>query len=197
MKRRNRPQGPRRGFTLIELIVATMILALIVLLGYPALQKLIPRSKLTGIARETTNGLRLARYQAIKNSRPTVYMIDPATRQILSWVDDNDDGVLDSATAEVLLRTTLRAGLYMVVPTGATGGPVDGFDGTTMARFNGDGSVDAVGAYRFADDRNAVDARNFLEVGVRPRSVARVEIRKWDGTKWKAQDEGQDPWVWY
>ncbi|MFQ5527256.1 MAG: GspH/FimT family pseudopilin [Thermoanaerobaculia bacterium] len=196
MTRRSRTTGPRRGFTLIELIVVMMVLALLVTIGFPALQNQIRRSKMMGIAQEATNGLRLARYQAIKNSRPTVYSIDPTTRQILSWVDDNDDGIQDLGE-EVLMRTTLRAGLYVLDPPGSMGGPIDGFNGTNMARFNADGSVDAIGGYRFADDSVAVDARNFLEVGVRPRSVARVEIRKWDGTGWWGQDEGPNPWVWY
>ncbi len=189
-------RSSRRGFTLIELIVVMMVLAMLVTIGFPALQNQIRRSKMMGIATETTNGLRLARYQAIKNSRSTVYSLNPANREILSWVDDNDDGILD-AGEEVLIRTTLRAGLYVMNPPGSMGGPIEGFNGTTMVRFNADGSVDAIGAYRFADDAVAVDARNFLEVGVRPRSVARVEIRKWDGAAWWGQDEGTNPWVWY
>ena len=88
MNRRN-AAGPRRGFTLIELIVVTMILALLVTIGFPALQNQIRRSKMMGIAREATNGLRLARFQAIKNSRPTVYSIDPATRDLRNAMNED------------------------------------------------------------------------------------------------------------
>ena len=196
MKERTANAQSRAGFTLIELMVVMALAALLLTMGFPALQNQIRRSRMMGIARETTNGLRLARFQAIKNSRPTVYSINPASREILSWVDDNDDGLLDVGE-EVLMRTTLKAGLYIMNPPGSLGGPIDGFDGSNMVRFNGDGSVDAIGAYRFADDATAVDARNFLEVGVRPRSVARVEILKWDGVAWWGQDEGEHPWVWY
>lgn len=186
-------KSARCGFTLLELMVVLALVSMIVLFGYPALDKLINRSRLLGVATEATNGLRLARYQAIKHSRPTIYSIDPATRQILSWVDDNDDGLLD-AGEQILTRTSLQAGLYIGKPATATGGAIDGFDGTTMARFNPDGSVDAVGAYRLCDHPN--NPRNFLEVAVRPRSVARIEIKKWDGAKWWGRDEGPNPWVW-
>ncbi|MCP4202633.1 MAG: hypothetical protein GY769_11945 [bacterium] len=179
---------------MIELMIVMALVALIVLIGFPALDKLINRNKLMGTATETTNGLRLARYQALKNSRPTVYSIDGGTREILSWVDDNDDGLLDVGE-EVLMRTTLQAGLYIGKPAAALGGAIWGFDGTTKARFNADGSVDAVGGYRLCD--HPANPRNFLEVSVQPRSVARIEIRKWDGAKWWARDEGPHPWVWY
>ena len=173
-----------------------MVVALLVTIGFPALQNQIRRGKMMGIAREATNALRLARYQAIKTSGPTVFWLDPATREILSWVDSDDDGALDLGE-EVLMRTVLSAGVYVVNPPGSLGGPVDGFNGTNMVRFNADGSVDAIGAYRFADEALAVNGRNFLEVGVRPRSVGRVEIKKWDGALWWGQDEGPEPWVWY
>ncbi len=65
--------------------------------------------------------------------------------------------------------------------------------GTTgLARFNSDGSVDATGAFRYADQRG-----NFLEVRIDPRAVARVKVRKWDGTSWFARDESPGPWIWY
>lgn len=194
MNTRNTRTAYRRGFTLIELMIVMLLVGMIVLFGFPALDKLINRNKLMGVATEATNGLRLARYQAIKNSRPTVYSINPGTREILSWVDDNDDGLPDVGE-EVLMRTTLQAGLYIGGPGGPEGAPIDGFEGTTMARFNADGSVDAVGAYRICD--HPAEPRNFLEVAVRPRSVARIEIRKWDGAKWWGSDEGPNPWIWY
>jgi prepilin-type N-terminal cleavage/methylation domain-containing protein len=193
MNHPQRTEAADRGFTLLELLVVLALISMIVLVGYPALNKMINRNRLLGVATEATNGLRLARYQAIKNSRPTVYSIDPDTREILSWVDDDDDGELD-AGEQVLMRTTLQAGLYIGKPPAADGDPIDGFDGTTMARFNPDGSVDSVGAYRLCDHPD--NPRNFLEVGVRPRSVARVEIKKWDGAYWWGRDEGLNPWVW-
>lgn len=194
MKPRNSKSTASQGFTLLELLVVLALVSIIVLWGLPALDKMITRSRLLGVATEATNGLRLARYQAIKNSRPTIYSIDPVSREILSWVDDNDDGVLDVGE-QVLMRTSLLAGLYIGKPATASGGAIDGFDGTHMARFNSDGSVDAVGAYRLCDHPD--NPRNFLEVGVRPRSVARVEIRKWDGALWWGSDQGPNPWVWY
>lgn len=195
MKRRKNESG-RLGFTLIELIIVMAVVAVIALFGYPALDKLINRNKLLGVATETSHGLRLARYQAIKNSRPTIYSINAGTRLIESWVDDNDDGNLD-AGEEVLIRTTLQAGLYLGKPILASGGAVWGFEGSTKASFNPDGSVDAVGGFRFCDHPD--NPRNFLEVAVQPRSVARVEIRKWYNAtnKWWGRDEGPHPWVWY
>lgn len=194
MDLRKQADAAQRGFTLLEALVVLALISMVVLFGYPALDKQINRSRLMGVATETTNGLRLARYQAIKNSRPTVFWMNPGpgpgAREILSWVDNDDDGELD-AGEQVLQRTTLLAGLYFGSPVGPA---VDGFDGTAKARFNTDGSVDVVGAYRLCDHPD--NPRNYLEIGVRPRSVARVEVKKWDGTNWWGRDEGPNPWVW-
>jgi len=191
----NRKKG--RGFTLLELLVVAALVAMISLFGFPALYKQIKRRQLEGFATESANSIRLARYQAIKTGRPTTYSMNPVNREILSWVDEDDDAALD-AGERVIIRTTMKSGVNLCKPATATGGVIDGFGPTPlMVRFNTDGSVDAVGAFRLCDHGSTIEARNFLEVRVRPRSVARVEINKWDGTLWWGRDEGPSPWVWY
>lgn len=187
----------RAGFTLLELLVVLALMAVLFGLGLPALKNMIDREKLLGAAREISVVMRNARLEAIKGSGATTVAvdIDPSTRTILSFVDDDDDAVLD-AGERVLSYSTLTAGVYFKAPTGSgIDDVVDGLErtGTTgVARFNADGSVDAVGAFRYADQRG-----NFLEVRVDPRSVARVKIRKWDGTDWFSRDESPGPWYWH
>lgn len=193
----------RTGFTLIEMTIVGALLAILVTMGFPALQNQIRRSRVIGIVNETTNGLRLAKYQAIKTNRPTVYWINPVSREVLSWVDDNDDGNFQ-AGEKVLQRTTLAAGLYLNDPDDMTPdvtvldykpGPIFGFTGD-KTRYNSDGSVDEEGGFRFADHTDAARARNFVQVTVRPIAVGRVEVKKWQNGGWWAEDEGDQKWVW-
>lgn len=192
-----RSSGRARGFTLIELLLTLTIMSILMGLGLPALQNMIGREKLLGAAREISVSMRNARLEAIKTSGPTVVAldIDPLRRTVTSFADDNDDGVYD-AGERLLSRTTVTAGVHFTAPSGSgINDVVDGFEkvGTAgIARFNADGSIDAVGAFRYADTRG-----NFLEVRVEPLSVARVKIRKWDGTDWYAKDETHGPWIWY
>jgi len=192
-----RSSGRSHGFTLIELLLTLTIMSVLMGLGLPALQNMIGREKLLGAAREISVSMRNARLEAIKTSGPTAVAldIDPTRRTVTSFVDDDDDGVYDAGERLLSLRT-VTAGVDLTAPTGSgINDVIDGFEkiGTAgVARFNADGSIDAVGAFRYADTRG-----NFFEVRAEPLSVARVKIRKWDGTDWYAKDESDGPWVWH
>ena len=191
-----RASVPRRGFSLIELLLTLTVMSILIGLGVPALRNFIHREKLLGAAREISVSLRNARLEAIKTNGATAVAVDvnPAVRTITSFVDDDDDGTFD-AGERLISRRTLTGGVYFSSPAGnGINDVVDGFQkaGTVgIARFNADGSVDAIGAFRYADARG-----NFLEIRIDPVSVARVKIRKWDGTTWYARDESPGPWKW-
>ena len=187
----------RSGFTLIELLLTLTLMSILMGLGLPALQNMIGREKLLGASREIAVVMRSARLEAIKTKGATVFLVDTdkSKRTVMSYVDEDDDGVLDLGE-RVLHRNTVGAGVYFAAPSGtAITDVIDGLEksGTQgLVRFNSDGSVDATGAIRYADSRG-----NFLEVRIEPVSVARVKIRKWDGTGWYGKDDMDGPWVWY
>ena len=62
-----------------------------------------------------------------------------------------------------------------------------------IAYFSIDGTVADDGAFRIADERG-----NFLEARIAAATTARVELRKWEGSEWKEQGEGEEgAWTWH
>ena len=195
------------GFTLIELLVIIAIVMVLALFTWPALDKMILRSRLQGFATEVGATMQRARLEAVKRSVPVVVRLDFATDEMVVFVDVDGDGAftpdntvpLGEADFE-LLRRPKPSHIAFAGPTGGEEG-ADTVDGFTVnpedsslpnqAVFNPDGSIDAVGGFRFADARG-----NFLELRVSPQATARMELLKWDGTGWRAQREGGEPWEW-
>ena len=61
-----------------------------------------------------------------------------------------------------------------------------------IAYFGIDGTVGDNGAFRIADERG-----NYLEARIAAATTARVELRKWEGSEWREQGEGeQGAWSW-
>lgn len=187
---------PRRasGLTLVEVLVSLAVLGLMTGIGYPVIQNLMHRAKIDSSARETAGFMRLARLEAIRNSRPVMVVADADNREIVVFVDENFD-VLYGPEDQMIGRKDLPAGVFYLEPGGATGvDSVDGFiiDGSlAQAVFLANGSAQANGALRFGDERG-----NYLEVRVEPFTTAQVTIRKWNGAAWLAQGEGGTTWTW-
>lgn len=68
---------------------------------------------------------------------------------------------------------------------------VDGFGDSDEARFTFAGGVVEAGAFRIAGPR-----QSFVEIRIDPPATARVEIRKWDGTAFRSQGQGETSWKW-
>lgn len=213
--RRTRPVGGQ-GFTLIELLVIIAIIMILALFTWPALHKMIIRSKLQGFATEVSSALNRARLESVKRSVPAVVRLDFATDELVVFVDVDGDGAFtpDPGVAQgladfELLRRPRPSRIVFAGPLNGVEGTdtVDGFtvnpEDNSLPRqavFNPDGSVADVGGFRFADVRG-----NVLEVRVEPQATARVELRKWDpawtdpedsDNHFRAQREGGEPWEW-
>ena len=193
MREGGRP-GKSRGITFLEVLLGLAILAVMAGLAYPALQRLIHRSALQGVANETAVLMRLARLEAIRGGRPARVEIHPGRREVSAFFDEDADGVRDASERRLGLRQ-LPAGIDFAAPPDLTGlNSVDGLEKDAQrawATFNPDGSAIAEGALRFGDRRD-----NYLETRLAPRTNARVVIRKWDGAAWREEGEGGVPWGW-
>jgi type IV fimbrial biogenesis protein FimT len=68
---------PRRqnGFTLIELMIAVAVLAVIVTLGAPSFQTLIQNTRLRTTAEAILNGLQLARAEAVRRNTNVSFVL--------------------------------------------------------------------------------------------------------------------------
>ncbi len=215
---RRHPLRPASGFTLIEMIVIVLVLGIAAGLGFPTVLRVVHQVRVTTHLREASALVQQARLEAIRRGRPVVVEIDAANREMFAYADldgvnpgdpsngefDPQDGAPARTTDYQLRRLMVRGDLEFKEPGGQTGlNSLDGFVNPNMpdqrAIFLSDGSLEAAGAFRFADARG-----NYLEIRIAPAATGKVQLRKydpaldvnWDGTHWYAQGEVSKGWKW-
>lgn len=95
-----RPRAARRGYTLLEMIIVLAILAFMVGLSWPAVQKMARRSRASNAAKQVRNALVEARLLAIETGTIQVFRFQPgAGRFEVAPKQEEDSGpaVLRSA----------------------------------------------------------------------------------------------------
>jgi prepilin-type N-terminal cleavage/methylation domain-containing protein len=216
--------GPEPGFTLLEMLVVMLILLILAVFGFPALQELFTRSKLQGSAREISIHLGSSRIAAMRLGRNVVVKPVFSEQRLVSFVDDNENFVHDTGEQVIsslsVPGTGSDLGVYMQGPDGVAptdDDPAQAIDGFTdiegegeddptlhLAGFEPDGSVRDPGAFRISD---RATPPNVFEVRIDPPATARVEILKYvfgraDGLRpgtppgsWFGQ--GGNQWEWY
>ena len=100
------------GFTLIEMMLAISVLAVLLAVGVPNFRDFVRNSRMTSAANDVLSDFNLARSEAVKRRVPVTLCkwdgADCATddtdpfRQWIIFVDDDDDGINDSG--ELVLR---------------------------------------------------------------------------------------------
>ncbi len=102
------------GFTLIELMIVIVIVAIFVTVGVPSFQNLIRENRLATQANELVSSLHFARSEAIKRRLPvaicrtangTACVTGGAASWETGWlvfVDDDDNGVFNAVTEQLL-----------------------------------------------------------------------------------------------
>lgn len=211
-----RPRVPPGGFTLIEMLIVMVLLAILLTMGYASLQNSIHRANLVGAAEQVASLFRLARYEAIKRGQPVRWRAEfgasseGSAREVFVFVDKDDppDNTYDPTRDGPKVGSyALPQGVLMSGPGSATDGDASWhkdltYDGpTTQARatFSPDGSVDVTGSIRLRDVRG-----NILEVRISPQSTARTAIRKYfgdpsagdDPTQYFENGEAGNVWQW-
>jgi prepilin-type N-terminal cleavage/methylation domain-containing protein len=203
----------RRGFTLFELLIVITLIGIMSTLFAPNFLRLVQRSKLTGMAQQTENLMRMARQYAIRHNVPAVVRADLTGEQVIAFVDVDGPnlgtpsdlifnpvaGQPHRATDFELARYILPSAVYFDAPAadpfgdGAISGFLPAVAGENVAVFRPDGSADSAGAFRFADAFG-----NYLEVRVDPPITGRVRIRKFDDVDvaWYIRNETDKPWKW-
>lgn len=200
-----------RGFTLFELLIVVAIIGIMALIVAPNFLRLVQRSKLTGIAQETSILMRLARQYSIRYNTPAVVRADLGNGQVIAFVDvdgpalgDDPDSIFNPVAGQPHRATDFEIGRYTLpsrvtfdAPPADADGPVTGFSdiaGERVAVFLPNGSVDEEGAIRFADPFG-----NYLEARVAPQFTGRVHVRKYndDDDAWYHRNEAGKPWEWY
>lgn len=117
-----------RGFTLIELMTAVVVLAIILVLAVPSLGGFIRSSKVRSAQSELVASLMLARSEATRRGAAvSVAASAPAAGSEFSagwtvWVDANADGVVDPT--ETVIRRYADISSAVVIGSSAGNAPV-------------------------------------------------------------------------
>lgn len=206
-----RPPFRTRGFTLIELLVVIAMVAIIVLISFPAIDRMLQRGKIEGAVRTTKSMMQIARLESIKRSLPVLVEADFDSNQVIAFTDMNSTGGLfEEGTDRLLSRMRLPSGVFFhgeEDPDPKGPNALINFDSNTCSgcpaggwvQFNPDGSASLVGAIRLADGRG-----NYLEVAVTTMATGKVEIRKHDPVNDRYYVQGEVPrgtrgvtWEWF
>ena len=84
----------RQGFTLVELLIATVILGILAeIMAHNLLSQMALR-RLNGASRQLAWDLREARIQAVKSNQ-RIKVVFPDQHRYTIWIDSNDDGVIN------------------------------------------------------------------------------------------------------
>lgn len=154
----------QRGFTLIELMVTLVVLAILAAVGVPSFQNMMKDNRRTTQINELVSGLNLARSEATKSSSTVAFCpsADEATCSggtfDAGWIifinlDSDTPPAVD--VGETILRThsgTTGSGTSLR----ATGGF------TTGMNYLASGRPDVFGDITYCDDRGAGQARNVV-----------------------------------
>lgn len=123
---------PQRGFTLIELMVAIAVLAVILLLAVPGFRQMLEAQRLRATTFDMMTDLTLARSEALKRGKDVT--LKPVT--VGNWVDGWRVLV---GTEEVSKRSPVGGGVSFVSAPGSvifeSSGRVSPSSSTTTVRF--------------------------------------------------------------
>jgi type IV fimbrial biogenesis protein FimT len=123
--------GQSRGFTLIELMVALAIAALLLLLGMPSFTTFVRNSEIRSTSESLINGLRAATTEAANRNRAVTFELASATGADWKiWVFE-ENGVTKKTIQEYSKKEAGSSSKVTVKPAGQV-----------TVRFNGLGRVD-------------------------------------------------------
>lgn len=138
---RMRSQQASSGFTLIEMMVTVVVLAILTLLAMPSMSTWIRTSKVRSVAESLQNGLRQAQNESVQRSRQTVFSLTDDKPHIgATDMTAKEDGVNWSVNALKLMETGesssfVTAGILTDVGSGVA------IDGPASICFNSVGRV--------------------------------------------------------
>jgi type IV fimbrial biogenesis protein FimT len=126
----------QRGFTLVELMVAVLVMAIVVAFAVPGFESVVNGSRLTGAANEMLASLQSARMEAIRRNRRTVLCLSRNANSAnptcapdnaadasgwITFVDLNRNGTYDDGAAALLRTTTAHEAVRILASNGVPG----------------------------------------------------------------------------
>jgi prepilin-type N-terminal cleavage/methylation domain-containing protein len=177
------PRRGLQGFTLIEVLVTIIIMAILAGLAIPGFSRWLPNYRLKGAARDLYSNLQIAKAGAIRDRAKWAVLFDAAQRtyQIV--------GGYGSATPVVHKTVTLadygsgvsygHGSATKSVSGGSLGGVITYSSPSFAAVFDSKGMLSGFPGYAYIqNDQDAVFAVGTWWSGV-------VVLRKWNGSAWE------------
>ena len=126
----------RRGFTLIELMIALAIFALLIMLAGPMYSDFIGNSQIRNAGEAVLNGVRLSQSEALKHNLPTIFTLDPSTGFSIT-IDDPENPGTPIFQQGYLFSDGAAKAVVTITPPNAN---LITFDGLGRIKSNDDGS---------------------------------------------------------
>ena len=145
-----RTPGPAPGFTMLELMVVVIVLAVLLTVAVPSFEAVMNGNRLAGASNELMASLQTARMEAVKRNARVALCLSAdanaatpscATADVDGWIvftDVNSNGAFNSST-ETLLRTSTVSPNVQVLSSATPNGVVafrsDGFARTSAGNL--------------------------------------------------------------
>lgn len=100
-----RRQAEEGGFTLIELMVVIVILAVLATLGIPSFMEMIHNTQLRTAAESMFDGLQIARSEAVRRNAHTQFVLGPGTGWTVNEINPPTSGLACSVIATIQTRS--------------------------------------------------------------------------------------------
>ena len=127
----------RSGYTLIEVLIALAIFALLLMLAGPFYNELIGNAQVRNAGEAVLNGVRMSQSEALKHNLPAIFTLDPSTGFSITIDDPEKPGTSLFQQAYLFADGSAKA-LVTVTPVNAT---IITFDGLGRIKDpNDDGS---------------------------------------------------------
>ena len=176
------------GFTLVELLIATAVVAVLMCISIPAFSRWVPGYKLRGATRDLYSDFALARMTAVNVKGECAVVFNPGTNQYCVWAC-GPNRVFDNAGGDDVLLKKVNLGHYgqgIRYGSGKAASPVGGTfgDGVTFQSnrvvFDPRGTVkSATGGYAYL--QNSLDAA--YAVGVVGSGI--ILLKRWTRAGWQ------------
>ena len=126
-----------RGFTLIELMIAVVIAAFLILLAGPMYADFIANSRIRNAGEALLNGVRQTQAEAVRRNTPAWFVLDPLVGYKI-YATNPDDGLADDGSDS---SHPWPVTPFVFADHGAANVAVTGFGNLTTVTFDGLGRI--------------------------------------------------------